>query len=73
MLLGLLSKLELIVLVGRKAQSAEPQIRLLTSLPVQQIYHMSGQVFSTAPEKKKQTEEEFKAIGDFLKTPMAGQ
>ena len=73
MLLGLLSKLELIVLIGRKAQSAEPQIRLLTSLPVQQIYHMSGQVFSTASEKKKQTEEESKAIGDFLKTPMAGQ
>ena len=65
-LLALLPRLELIVLVGRKAQLAEPQIRQLTSLPFCHTYHMSGQVFNRWPEKKKQTEEDFRRIAAFL-------
>ncbi len=65
-LLGLLPQLQMIVLVGRKAQSAEPQIRRLTALPIWHTYHMSGQVFNTMPEKKRLTEEAFRDISEFL-------
>ncbi len=65
-LLGLLPRLEMIVLVGKKAQSAKPQIRLLTSLPIKHTYHMSGQVFNRWPDKKKQTEEAFQAVAELL-------
>jgi uracil-DNA glycosylase len=65
-LLGLLPQLQLIVLVGRKAQSAEPQIRHLTALPIKHTYHMSGQVFNISPEKKRLTEEAFCRIAEFL-------
>lgn len=56
----------MLVLVGRKAQLAEPQIRLLTSLPVRHTYHTSAQVFNIAPERKKQTAEAFCAVAEFL-------
>ena len=56
----------MVVLVGRKAQSAEPQICLLTSLPIKHTYHMSSQVFNIAPDKKKQTEEAFQEIARLL-------
>ncbi len=65
-LLGLLPNLQLIVLVGRKALSAEPQIRRMTALPIQHTYHMSGQVFNISPEKKRLTEEAFRRIAEFL-------
>ena len=70
-LLALLPHLEMIVLVGKRAQSAEPQIRLLTSLSISKVfikhtYHMSALVFNRWPKKKKQTEEAFHAIAEFL-------
>lgn len=65
-LLALLPRLEMIVFVGRKAQFAKPQIRLLTSLPIKHTCHMSGQVFNVWREKKKQTEEAFQNIAQFL-------
>ena len=65
-LLALLPRLQLIVLVGRKAQLAEPQIRLLTSCEIKHTYHMSALVFHTSPEKKKQTEDAFHSISAFL-------
>ena len=65
-LLALLPRLELIVLVGRKAQLAKPQIRLLTPIEIKHTYHMSGQVFNRWPEKKKLTEEDFRGIAAFL-------
>jgi len=71
-LLGLLPKLQLIVLVGRKAQSAEAPIRRLTTKPIRHTYHMSGQVFNTMPEKKRLTEEAFSGIAEFLQTQKAG-
>ena len=61
-LLALLPNLQMIVLVGRKAQLAKPQICLLTSRPIRHTYHMSALVFNRSPEKKKQTEEAFSAI-----------
>ncbi len=65
-LLALLPRLQLIVLVGLAAQAAAPRIRLLTSLPIKHTYHMSAQVFNIAPDKKKQTEEAFQDIAQFL-------
>ena len=65
-LLVLLPRLEMIVLVGRKAQSAGPQISLLTPLTIMHTYHMSALVFNTSPERKKQTEEAFQDIAQFL-------
>lgn len=63
-LLDLLPRLEMIVLVGRKAQSAKPQIRLLTSCPIKCTYHMSALVFNTSPEKRRLIQE---AFGDIAK------
>lgn len=70
-LLALLPRLEMIVLVGRKAQHAEPQIRLLTSLSIPKVsikhtYHMSALVFNTSPERRRLTEEAFRSIAEFL-------
>lgn len=65
-LLALLLRLEMIVLVGKKTQHAEPQIRQLTPLSTMHTYHMSAQVFNRWPEKKKQTEEAFQDIAQFL-------
>ena len=65
-LLALLPNLQLIVLVGLAAQAAAPHIRRLTAREVRHTYHMSGQVFNRWPDKKKQTEEAFRAIGELL-------
>ena len=65
-LLTLLPHLEMIVLVGRKAESAKPQIQQLTPLPIMHTHHMSARVFNVWPEKKKQTEEAFQAMAELL-------
>jgi uracil-DNA glycosylase family 4 len=65
-MLLMLPKLELIVLVGRKAQSAKPHIQRLTVLPIRHTYHMSALAFNTSLERKKQTEEAFHGIAEFL-------
>ena len=65
-LLILLPRLEMIVLVGRKAESAKPQIQQLTPLPIIHTYHMSALVFHTSLEKKKQTEDAFHGIAALL-------
>ncbi len=65
-LLSLLPNLELIVLVGGKAQSAKAQIRILTTLPIKHTYHMSARVFSRWLDKKRQTEKDFRGIAAFL-------
>ncbi len=48
-LLALLPRLALIVLVGRKAQSARPFLQTLTPVPIMVTYHMSPQVFNISP------------------------
>jgi uracil-DNA glycosylase len=65
-LLDLLPRLNMLVLVGRKAQSAKPQIHRLTVRPIRHTYHMSARVFYRWPEKKKQTEEDFGKISTHL-------
>lgn len=71
-LLSLLPQLQLVVLVGRKAQSAEPQIQRLTVFPIRHTCHMSGQVFNISPEKRRLTEEAFSNIAEFLRTQKSG-
>ncbi len=66
-LLLLLPSLQLIVLVGGKAQSAAPQIRLLTALPIRHTYHMSARVFNGSPDRRTRTEEAFLAVAEFLR------
>jgi len=66
-LLDLLPHLERMVLVGKKAQSATPYLRAMTSLPIMSTYHMSALVFNRWPNKKKKTQEDFAAIAQFLR------
>ena len=63
-LLLLLPNLELIMLVGGKAQSAGLQIRQFTSLPIKYTHHMSARVFNVWPEKRRLIQE---AFGDIAK------
>ena len=66
-LLALIPRLQMIVLIGKRAQSAKPYLSSITSLPIQCTYHMSAQVFNRWLDKKKTTQEEFAAIGKFLR------
>ena len=66
-LLGLLPRLQKIVLVGRRAQSAEPYIRSMTSIPTMGTYHMSALVFNRWPDKRTKTQKDFAAIAQFLR------
>ena len=66
-LLPLLPCLQLIVLVGRKAQSAGAHLRSTTSFIIMQTYHMSAQVFNISPDKKRETQEAFAAVAKFLR------
>jgi uracil-DNA glycosylase len=66
-LLGLLPRLQLIVLVGKKAQSAALYLDAITTIPLRQTHHMSAQVFNISPEKKRQTQADFVAVAQFLR------
>lgn len=66
-LLQLLPYLQLIVLVGRKAQLAENKIRSMTSLPITRTYHMGALVFNTSLEKRQQIQTAFADIAQFLR------
>lgn len=65
-LLASLFHLQLIVLVGKKAQAATSVLRQVTSLPFVATYHPSPQVFNISPDKKQQTQEAFSSIGAWL-------
>ena len=72
-LLNLLPHLQKIVLIGKKAQSAEPFIRSITLLSITGTYHMSALVFNRWPDKKKKTQVDFAAIAKSLRdTPVEG-
>ena len=66
-LLRLLPCLQLIVLVGKKAQSAGTHLRATTFLPVMHTHHMSAQVFNISPDRKRETQEAFAAVAKFLR------
>ena len=65
-LLELLSALQVIVLVGKKAQSAAPEIRRLTNLPFITTPHPSARVFNIWPEKRKETEADYAQVAALL-------
>jgi uracil-DNA glycosylase len=65
-LLNLLPRLELIVLVGLKAQAALPKIMELTSLPIIPTYHPSPRVFNRWPQKKESVRAALRKIADAL-------
>ncbi len=66
-LVALLPRLQKIVLIGRKAQTAAPYLRSITSLPIKHTYHMSALVFNISTEKKRQTQTDFADVAQFLR------
>ncbi len=65
-LLALLPNLKVIVLVGKKAQSAKHQIRQLTSLPIIDTHHPSARVFNVWPHKKQEMREQLLQIAAII-------
>ena len=66
-LIDLLPSLEVIVLVGRQAQSAEEKIKLLTSARIEKTYHPAARVRHRWPDKWAQTQEKFNHVGKSLR------
>lgn len=70
-LLDLLPKLQVIVLVGKHAQSARKSIEhwmneSAMKLTIIETHHMSGRVFNRWPSKKKESEQDFIHIAQLL-------
>ena len=61
-LLELLPELKVIVLVGKKAQSAKHQIERLTSVPIVETWHPSARVFNMWPDKKDAMKEQLRQV-----------
>ena len=61
-LIGLLPDLKVIVLVGKKAQSAKIQIEQLTNLPIVETWHPSARVFNMWPDKKDEMKEQLREV-----------
>jgi uracil-DNA glycosylase len=55
-LLGLLPRLEAIVLIGRKAQLALAELQAAARVPIFSMYHPSARVFNVWPEKKREVQ-----------------
>ena len=72
-LLSLLPNLEVIALLGKKAQSAKSQIRPLTSVPIIDIPHPSARVFNVWPHKKDEMREHLRQIAAMIKYNAGGQ
>lgn len=66
-LIDLLPNLKAIVLVGRKAQSAKPQIIQLTSARFFESHHPSQQVMNRWPERRNEMLATFKNLAAFLR------
>jgi len=65
-LLALLPHLEIIVLMGRKAQMMKPPIRELTALPILETFHPSPRVFNSMPTYKAHVETTFRNVSALL-------
>lgn len=65
-LLALLPNLQVIVLLGKKAQLAEVHIQKLIGVPIVRTYHPSPRVFNRWPEKKKQAHDAFLSVAKLL-------
>lgn len=65
-LLSLLPNLEVIALLGKKAQYAKSQLRQLTSLPIIDTPHPSARVFNVWPHKKEEMKEQLQQIAAII-------
>ncbi|MGC4043031.1 MAG: uracil-DNA glycosylase [Armatimonas sp.] len=65
-LLELLPELRVIVLVGKKAQSAASEIRLMSEVPLVMTHHPSARVFNVWPEKRGEAERDFGRVAEIL-------
>jgi uracil-DNA glycosylase len=65
-LLSLLPNLEIIALLGKKAQSAKTQLRQITSLPILETPHPSARVFNVWPHKKEEMKEQLRQIAAII-------
>jgi uracil-DNA glycosylase len=63
---ALLPKLEMIVLVGKKAQSASKEIETITDLALAQTHHTSARVFNVWKHKRAESEADFARIAQVL-------
>jgi uracil-DNA glycosylase len=71
-LLALLPSLQVIVLVGQKAQSAATDIRARTDLPFVTMPHPSARVFNVWPEKREEARTALQAVVRLLNPTTAG-
>ncbi len=65
-LIGLLPDLKVIVLVGKKAQSAKEQIAQLTSVPTIETWHPSARVFNMWPDKREEMKHQLKEVAALM-------
>ena len=65
-LLNLLPGLQVIVLVGKKAQSATEAIKTMTPLRIVPTHHPSARVFNVWPDKARQTQDAFARVAQLL-------
>jgi uracil-DNA glycosylase len=65
-LLGLLPYLKVIILLGKKAQSARRQICQLTDLPIIDTHHPSARVFNVWPHKKHEVQEQLLQVAAMI-------
>jgi uracil-DNA glycosylase len=65
-LLGLLSQLAAVVLVGKHAASAGSTVRALTSVPIYSCPHPSPKVFNVRPEKRIEALATLRRVAEFI-------
>lgn len=65
-LLGLLTNLMVVVLMGKKAQKMAQAIRTYTDVPIISTHHPSARVFNLWPEKKAEAAEAFTAVAKLI-------
>ncbi len=65
-LIGLLPDLKVIMLLGKKAQSAKNQIAQLTNVPIIETSHPSARVFNVWPDKKEEVRKQLKQVAALL-------
>ena len=70
MLLKLLPKLEVIVLVGKKAQSATNEIKKITDVTLINTNHPSARVFNVWKHKRAESQADFARVAQMLQTSM---
>lgn len=66
-LIEMLPLLKVVVLVGKKAQSADAEIQKLTSVPIINTRHPSQRVFNMWPHKKDEMREHLSQVATILK------